>query len=151
MNLEPVYEAPWLVDAHLASAVTAVGLGVVQLAAPKGVVPHRVLGWLWAMAFGLTAVTALFLTDTGVDAPRVGPFSPLHLLALLALAGLPAGLWAARTRRVLLHRAVMVGVFAGVLVVAGLFALTPGRMLHRVMTSPGVAFPLASGAAITAP
>ena len=44
-------------------------------------------------------------------------------LTVFAAAGLPAGLWAARTRRVLLHRAIMIAVYGGALLVALVFAL----------------------------
>ncbi|MBC6983108.1 DUF2306 domain-containing protein [Caulobacter sp. 17J80-11] len=155
MNLEAVHDAPWLVEAHLASAAAAVALGAVQLAAPKGALPHRVLGWLWAGVFGLAVATSALLQDQVAGVPRLGPFSSLHLFTLLAVVGLPLGLWAARTRRVLLHRAVMVGVFAGVLLTAGLFALTPGRLLSRIMAAPvagpvlAIAFPGEAPAAIS--
>jgi uncharacterized membrane protein len=62
----------------------------------------------------------------------VGPWSPIHLLSVFTLAVLPLGVWRAHTHRVADHRRIMIFIFAGALVVAGLFTLLPGRIMHRV-------------------
>ena len=40
---------------------------------------------------------------------------------------------AARRHNVLRHRRAMLGIFLGALVVAGLFTLLPGRIMHAVV------------------
>jgi uncharacterized membrane protein len=62
----------------------------------------------------------------------VGPFSPIHLLSIFTLVMLPLAVWRAHTHRVVDHRRMMIFIFAGALVVAGLFTLVPGRIMHQV-------------------
>lgn len=63
----------------------------------------------------------------------VGPFSPIHLLSIFTLVVLPLAVWRPHTHRIADHRRMMIFIFAGALVVAGLFTLVPGRIMHRVI------------------
>ena len=47
MSLAPLLDAAPAIPLHAFAAMTAFLLGVVQLAAPKGTLPHRTLGWVW--------------------------------------------------------------------------------------------------------
>ena len=47
MSLEPLLAAPLSTRVHAFAAMAAFALGAVQLAAPKGTLPHRTVGWLW--------------------------------------------------------------------------------------------------------
>src|SRR5262245_59405900 len=62
-----------------------------------------------------------------------GPWSPIHLLAIFTLGMLPLAVLHARRHRVGRHRNAMIAIFAGALVVAGLFTLMPGRIMHAVV------------------
>jgi uncharacterized membrane protein len=66
----------------------------------------------------------------------VGPWSPIHLLSIFTLAVLPLGVWKAHRHRVIDHRRIMILIFSGALVVAGLFTLVPGRIMHTVVFGP---------------
>ena len=46
---------------------------------------------------------------------------------------LPLGVVHARRHRVKQHRATMIGLFVGALIVAGIFTLLPGRIMHDVV------------------
>ena len=46
---------------------------------------------------------------------------------------LPLGVWYARRHLLLGHRLTMTGLFLGALVIAGLFTLVPGRIMHKVV------------------
>jgi uncharacterized membrane protein len=48
MTLAPLLGAPVAIQLHAVAALAAFALGAVQLAAPKGTIPHRALGWIWA-------------------------------------------------------------------------------------------------------
>ena len=63
----------------------------------------------------------------------VGPWSPIHLLSIFVLITVPLAVWRAHQHRVADHRRIMVSVFAGGLVIAGLFTLLPGRIMHAVV------------------
>jgi uncharacterized membrane protein len=62
-----------------------------------------------------------------------GPWSPIHLLSILTLALLPLGVFHARRHQVTGHRLTMLFIFAGALVIAGIFTLAPGRIMHQVV------------------
>src|SRR5262249_39812570 len=115
------------------SVVAAFGLGAVQLAAPKGTLPHRTLGWIWVVLMVVVAASSFWIHELSVW----GPWSPIHLLAIFTLAMLPLAVLHARRHRVGRHRNAMIAIFAGALVVAGLFMLMPGRIMHAVVCGPG--------------
>ncbi len=49
---------------------------------------------------------------------------------------LPLGAWMAHSHRVADHRRIMILTFSGALVIAGLFTLVPGRIMHTVLFGP---------------
>ena len=132
MSLAPLLAAPAVIQIHAFAALGAFGLGAIQLAAPKGTIPHRTIGWIWA-GLMLTVVLSSFLIHT---IRLWGPFSPIHLLSIFTLVMLPLGVWMAHRHRVADHRRIMILMFSGALVIAGLFTLLPGRIMHAVVFGP---------------
>lgn len=132
MSLAPLLQASPVIQAHAFAAMSAFALGVVQLAAPKGTIPHRILGWLWVAIMVVVSVTAFFIHQIRLW----GPWSPIHLLAIFTLVTLPLGVWRARRQQVEHHRWTMIGIFTGGLVIAGAFTFMPGRIMHDVAFGP---------------
>ena len=66
----------------------------------------------------------------------LGPWSPIHFLSIFTLVTLPLGVWMAHRHRVTDHRRIMIFIFSGALVIAGLFTLIPGRIMHTVLFGP---------------
>jgi uncharacterized membrane protein len=132
MTLAPLLDAPAVIQIHAFSAIAAFAVGVVQLAAPKGTLPHRVVGWWWAMLMLTVAVSSLFIHTLRMW----GPWSPIHLLSLLVLTTLPRAIWQARRHDIRHHRRTMGMLFTGALVIAGGFTLLPGRIMHAVVFGP---------------
>ena len=128
MTLAPLLAEPLAIQVHAFAALAALALGIVQLAAPKGTRRHRTMGWAWVGLMGIIVVTSFFIHDIRL----VGPWSPIHLLSIYTAILLPIGVLHARRHRVGRHRATMIGLFAGALVIAGLFTLLPGRVMHEV-------------------
>jgi len=112
--------------------MTAFLLGVVQLAAPKGTLPHRTLGWLWICLMLSVAVSSFWIHQIRL----VGPWSPIHLLSIFTLVVLPIGAWMAHRHRVADHRRIMILIFSGALVIAGLFTFVPGADHAHVAVRP---------------
>ncbi|WP_246510408.1 DUF2306 domain-containing protein [Bradyrhizobium glycinis] len=129
MSLAPLLEAAPSIPLHAFAAMAAIVLGLVQFAAPKGTLPHRTIGWLWVVLMVVVAASSFWIHEIRL----VGPFSPIHLLSIFTLVVLPLAVWRARTHRIADHRRMMIFIFAGALVVAGLFTLVPGRIMHRVI------------------
>jgi uncharacterized membrane protein len=129
MSLAPLLAAEPAISLHAFAAMVAFALGLVQFAAPKGTLPHRTLGWIWVLLMLAVAVSSFWIHKIRL----VGPFGPIHLLSITTLAILPLAVWRAHTHHVAAHRRIMILLFAGALVVAGLFAMVPGRLMHRVV------------------
>jgi uncharacterized membrane protein len=129
MTLAPLLNASPIIQAHAFFALAALALGAAQLAAPKGTLPHRSVGWIWVTLMMLVAGTSLFIHTIRLW----GPWSPIHLLSLFTLAIVPLGLMRARRHDVGRHRAIMMWTYGLALVAAGLFTLAPGRIMHAVV------------------
>jgi len=129
MTLAPLLRADAAIQIHAFAAMTAFALGLVQLAAPKGTLPHRALGWVWVGLMLTVSITAFFIHTIRLW----GPWSPIHLLAIFTLIMLPVAVVAARRHAVARHRSAMIGLFVGALLIAGLFTLLPGRIMHAVV------------------
>jgi uncharacterized membrane protein len=129
MNLAPLLSASPSIQVHAFSAMAAFVVGVVQLSAPKGTLPHRATGWLWVSLMLVVSISAFFIHTIRLW----GPWSPIHLLAIFTLVMLPLAVWRAHRHDVVWHRTAMVSLFVGALVIAGLFTLLPGRIMHAVV------------------
>jgi uncharacterized membrane protein len=132
MSLAPLLDAAPAIPFHAFAAMAAFVLGIVQFAAPKGTLPHRTIGWIWVLLMAAVAISSFWIHQIRL----VGPFSPIHLLSIFTLLMLPLAVWRARQHQVAGHRRVMILIFAGALVIAGLFTLVPGRIMHAVVFGP---------------
>jgi len=132
MSLAPLLDAAPAIPLHAFAAMAAFVLGIVQIAAPKGTLPHRALGWLWVVLMLVVALSSFWIHEIRL----VGPLSPIHLLSIFALAMLVSGVMAARAHNVRRHRITMASIFFGALVTAGLFTFMPGRIMHAVVFGP---------------
>lgn len=118
---------PWVIQLHIAAALTALLLGTVQLVGIKGTGIHRLIGWTWVIAMVTVAVSSLFIRQI-----NPGAFSFIHLLSGWTLIALPMALFAIRRGRVASHASGMTWTFVGGLIVAGAFTFLPGRLLWKV-------------------
>jgi len=129
MNLAPLLDAAPAIPVHAFAAMGAFALGLVQFAAPKGTLPHRTIGWIWIALMLVVAVSSFWINYLR----WVGPWGPIHLLSIFTLVMLPLAAWKAHTHQVRAHSRIMIFTFLGALVIAGLFTLVPGRIMHRVV------------------
>jgi uncharacterized membrane protein len=128
MTLAPLLNASPVIQAHVFAAMGAFALGLVQFIFPKGTFPHRTIGWLWLTLMVIVSGSAFFIHHIRLW----GPWSPIHLIAIFTLLMLPLGVWHAHHHEVKKHRAAMISIFIGGLVIAGLFTFVPGRIMHAV-------------------
>ena len=146
MTLTPLLESAGIVQFHTYIALVAVGLGGVQLFAPKGTIPHRTVGWAWVLLMALMIITG-FLSSH--DIFSFGPFSPkiccrdlscrlgstkcgsIHILSVFVLLLLPFAVLQARLQNVIRHRQAMIILFT-ILALGGLGTLLPTRIMHAV-------------------
>ena len=128
MTLLPLLDATPAIQFHAFAAIAAFAIGAVQLSAPKGTIPHRLIGWLWAALMLIVAISSLFIHEIRLW----GPWSPIHLLSILVLVTLPLAVLHARRHEVRRHRIAMLMLFSGALVIAGIFTFLPSRIMHAV-------------------
>jgi uncharacterized membrane protein len=129
MTLAPLLEAAPAIPLHAFAAMGAFVLGVVQFAAPKGTLPHRTIGFIWVGLMLVVAASSFWINYLR----WVGPWGPIHLLSIFTLVMVPLAVWKAHSHQVGAHRRIMISLFVGALLVAGLLATMPGRLMHRVI------------------
>src|ERR1700730_7138359 len=126
MSLAPLLNAAPAIPFHALAAMSAFVLGVVQFAAPKGTLPHRAIGWIWVCLMMSVWISSVCIHQTRL----VGAWRRMQLLAV------PPAVWRAHRHHVAAHRRIMILIFSGALVIAGLFTLLPGRIMHTVVFGP---------------
>lgn len=109
---------------HLLSVLPAIPLGLYLLLTRKGGPRHRLLGRIWMALMVSTALSALFIREM-----NRGDFSWIHLFVPVTLAAAWAAIAAARAGDIPRHRRRLVGMFLGAMVIPGLVAFSPGRVM----------------------
>ncbi|WP_280154972.1 DUF2306 domain-containing protein [Piscinibacter sp. XHJ-5] len=112
---------------HLVFALAAFVSGPVALLARKGTRWHRASGYVWVTLMFGAALSSLFIRDFRL--PNIAGYTPIHLITIGTIAALAGALYAVAHRNIRRHRRAMWGAYLGGCVVAGLFALLPGRFL----------------------
>jgi uncharacterized membrane protein len=118
-----------LIYLHLLTVLPAFLLGTYLLLNQKGTNIHRFLGKFYLALMLITAIIVMFM-PAKVGPSFLGHFGFIHLLALVVIYCVPSAYFAARQGNIKKHQANMLGVYVGGLLVAGAFALLPGRLLH---------------------
>ena len=119
--------APWVIQLHAGTAIGALLLGTVQMFAPKGTIPHRTVGYVWAVLMVTTAISAIFIRQI-----NGGSFSFIHIFVPLTLMSVYGMIANARRGLINKHKNAVYGAFFGALIVPGLFAFMPGRLMHVI-------------------
>lgn len=150
MNLSPVIDASPIIQIHMCAALVAMGLGPIALYRRRRDRNHKVIGYIWVLAMALTALSSFAIHSFAL----IGPFSPIHLLACLALWSLWVGVAQIRAGQVAAHQATMESLYWRGLCVAGLFNFLPGRVVNRTLfgesSDVGYGVILLGGAALVA-
>lgn len=135
MSLQPLLDAPMVIQIHAVGAITAFVLGVIQFVAPKGTLPHRTLGVVWLVLMTTIAVSSIFVRPALFPGlPITQWFSFIHLFTILTFWGvIQGGYFLLRGGSSLkYHSRPFRGIFIGGLVIAGAFAFLPGRIMGEV-------------------
>lgn len=114
---------------HLATIFPAFLIGSYLLANRKGTPRHRLLGKVYMLLMLTTAIITLFM-KAEVGPALLGHFGFIHLFSVLALYSVTAAYSAARQGNIVAHKANMIGLYVGGILIAGAFTFAPGRLLH---------------------
>jgi uncharacterized membrane protein len=118
-----------LAYAHLATVLPAFAIGTYMMFARKGDRFHRMLGKGYMLLMLTTAIITLFM-PAAVGPKLLGHFGFIHLFSVLTLSAVPQAYVAARNHNIKAHKSAMIGLYIGGILIAGSFALMPGRLLH---------------------
>lgn len=129
LTLQPLLDASPVIQFHVASASIALLLGPLALYRKRRDRLHKITGYIWVLAMGITALSSFGIHSFAL----IGPFSPIHLLAILALWSLFEGMRHVFAGRIREHQAVMRGLYMNGLLVAGMFNFLPGRVTNRMI------------------
>ena len=112
---------------HMIAALSALVLGMVNLAGRKGTPRHKAIGWLW-----IAVMLAVTLPSFALRGINPGQFSWIHGLSIVSLVTMAASIRAIRAGRVRAHKQMMIGLMAG-LTIAGIFTVMPGRFFGTLL------------------
>ncbi|WP_425038439.1 DUF2306 domain-containing protein [Primorskyibacter sp. S187A] len=129
MSFEPFLTEPLHIQIHAVAACLSILLGPVALYARKGSPVHKSAGYLWVTSMSVTGISAFFISGFAV----IGPFSPLHLLAISLLWGIVEAMRHVFAGRVALHARIMNNLYWFGVVLASAFNFLPGRMVNRMV------------------
>lgn len=129
MSLTPFFQAPIEVQIHAISALEALLIGPFLLYRRRRDRLHKILGYAWVANMAVAALSSFALYGLR----WFGPFGPIHVLSVTALATLWMAIRHARTGNIKAHRQIMHWLYWGGLVTAGVLTLLPGRMVHRML------------------
>ena len=112
---------------HVATVIPCVPLGLYLLIAPKGTALHKALGKLWVALMVITATSTLFIHE-GMALSWIHIFVPLTYRASWLIVS------SARKGDIKRHKAEIVSLFLGALMIPGVFAIIlPGRLMNVML------------------
>ena len=104
-------------------------LGLAVLFRRKGTPLHKAMGRTWVALMLAVSLSSFWIHELN----QFMGFSWIHLLSILVLYSMTTAIFAIRRGDVRAHRIGMLSTFAGALLIAGLFTLMPGRIMHAVV------------------
>jgi uncharacterized membrane protein len=135
MNLSLVIHAPLAVKVHLATVLPAIALGTwMMFVSRKSSSSHRVVGKTYLLLLSITATAGLFIRAPEDLAVEIGPLRLgfIHLFIPLTAWGVYSAFASVRRGDIVRHQNAMRGLYYGGMIVAGLLAFVPPRLLWRV-------------------
>ncbi|MBP6852824.1 MAG: DUF2306 domain-containing protein [Rhodoferax sp.] len=129
MQIEPV------IAIHMSAALLATAIGPVALWARRqgATLPrlHRGAGYAWVTLMVLTALSAVFIRHSPLA--LLGGFSLIHLLIPFTLGMLVVAFRYLFRGNISGHRKTMRNLYVGACAVAGIFTLSPHRLLGQLV------------------
>lgn len=133
MDATALTSATPAIQIHAGAAIVSFVLGTLVLLLRKGTRLHRAMGRIWVALMVVVALSSFLITEVRM----FGPYSLIHVLSVVTLVGLVQAIRAIRRGDVRAHRANMVGLYCGALILAGAFTLAPGRRMHAMLFADG--------------
>lgn len=129
MSLTPLFNIPVYLQLHVLFALVSVVLGAFVVLRSRRDRLHKISGYIWTVSMATVALSSFWIREYAL----IGPFSPIHLLSVLTLWSLWAGIRHAVAGRITAHRTVFRNLYWYGLLVAGTFNFLPGRRMNQVV------------------
>lgn len=129
MSLDPLLTATPAIQFHVLMVIPAALLGLYIFIAPKGTPLHRLTGKIWLMLMVAAAASSFFIHEIRLW----GDFSPIHLISAWVIVSAYFAIAAARRHDISRHRAAVSSLYLGGILGAGVFTLSPGRIMNKVL------------------
>lgn len=123
MTLIPYLSAAPNIQLHIILALVSIVLGPFALYRRKSDRTHRVVGYVWVICMAGVALSSFTIHSFAL----IGPFSPIHGLAIFTLWSLYSAIRHVIAGRVTVHRIIMRNLYWYGLILAGLANFLPGR------------------------
>lgn len=127
MNIDALFSASPAIIVHTVCAFGALGLGTAMWLRKKGTPSHKMFGRIFVLFMAVTAFTALFIKGLNGD-----KYSWIHLFVPLTFFAIAEIFYYIRKKNVKAHTRAAKGLFFGALLIPGLAAFLPGRLLWHV-------------------
>ncbi len=128
MNTELFWSMSPAIIAHTFSAFGALGIGIVMWSRKKGTLSHKLMGRLFLVLMLATAVSAIFIRNL-----NDGNFSWIHLFVPLTFYASWEAVYHVRKGNIKKHMSSVRGLFFGALLIPGIIAFWPGRLMWHVV------------------
>lgn len=129
MSLDPLLTATPAIQFHVLMVIPAALLGPYVFIARKGTALHRTLGKVWLVLMVGAALSSFFIHEIRMW----GDFSPIHLISAWVIVSAYFAIAAARRHDIRRHRAAVSSLYIGGILGAGVFTLSPGRIMNKVL------------------
>jgi len=123
MILIPYLSAAPNTQLHIILALASIVLGPFALYRHKRDRIHKIVGYIWVICMAGVALSSFTIHSFAL----IGPFSPIHGLAIFTLWSLYTAIRHVIAGRIALHRLVMRNLYWYGLILAGLANFLPGR------------------------
>lgn len=130
MNIDLFLKASVAIQIHLLSAFFALGIGSLIWVLPKGTNLHKLFGRGFVGLMVLTAISAVFIREA-----NDGNISIIHIFVPITLFGSYQVVIYIRQKNIKAHMNAVKGLFFGALIIPGLVALVPDRLIWRILFS----------------
>ena len=131
MNTAALTDATLAIHIHVVAVLLAITLTIVIIFLRKGTPIHKICGRIWVAGMAITALSSFWISTGGF----FYGFSLIHLISVFVLIQLYRAIRAARLGRIMEHKATMLSMVWGGLVVAGVLSFLPGRIMFRLFFS----------------
>lgn len=114
---------------HLGTILPAFIIATYLLLNRKGTAIHKFLGKIYMVLMLFTSLVTLFM-PAGVGPALFGHFGFIHILSVFVFYSVTQAYFAIRKGDIKTHKANMVAVYIGGLLIAGGLTFLPGRLMH---------------------